>query len=224
MEDAEAFPSLGGGGKRNGGGAGSQSGGGGGSGGSWTKVAASAPVYPPAGSSSFLSSVAAPPKEYNAAPQEFPSLGAAVTVERAKSKATIPKDRDELILRNKLLMSGLQAAAKRNGSHDAVADFRTLSGAFQRGEVTSMAYFKQFNGLFGDETTHALFPELVLLLPDQAKREELSRVFDAFDRSRPLLGQQVRACGAAPTPAMASAGFGVFASGRPATWGGRGRS
>ena len=122
-------------------------------------------------------------------------LGAAVTVERAKSKATIPKDRDELILRNKLLASGLQAAAKRNGSHDAVADFRTLSGAFQRGEVTSMAYFKQFNGLFGDETTHALFPELVLLLPDQAKREELSRVFDAFDRSRPLLGQQgARAC------------------------------
>jgi hypothetical protein len=56
--------------------------------------------------------------------------------------------------------------------------------------VTSFAYFKQFQTLFGDATTRRVFPELVLLLPDQAKREELAKVFEAFDRSQPLLGQQ----------------------------------
>ena len=232
ISDAQAFPTLGGGGKARAGagGGGSSSGGGVGN---WTRVAAAPAVTPffgggggGGGSSSSSSSSLAPPppREYQAAPQEFPSLGAAVTVEKAKSAATVPRDRDELISRNKLLMVGLQAAAKRNGTPDAVSGFRALSANFQRGDVTAMAYFRQFSNLFGEETTHSLFPELVLLLPDQQKREELSRVFDAFDRSRPLLGQG----GRAPPPPAASkapavgAGVGVFASGKPTTWGGRG--
>ena len=150
---------------------------------------------------------------------DAPGLSAAGACQ-SKSAATVPRDRDELIARNKLLMVGLQAAAKRNGTPDALGSFRTLSANFQRGEVTAMAYFRQFSQLFGEETTHSLFPELVLLLPDQQKREELSRVFDAFDRSRPLLGQGGRA--PAPAPPAVGAGVGVFTTGKPATWGGRG--
>ena len=32
-----------------------------------------------------------------------------------------------------------------------------------------MAFFTQFRELFGDATSRKLFPELVLLLPDQAR-------------------------------------------------------
>ena len=97
---------------------------------------------------------------------------------------TVPKNREELVMRNKMLIAGLSGAARANGTPDAVVHFRELSAAFQRGEVTSMAYVKHFRELFGKDTTARLFPELILLLPDEVKREELSRVFDALDRSR----------------------------------------
>jgi len=73
-----------------------------------------------------------------------------------------------------------------------------------RTQVSSMAYFSQFLEIFGDATSRKLFPELVLLLPDQAKREELARVYEAFERSQPL--------GALGTPSHGapSARIGVF--------------
>ena len=45
-----------------------------------------------------------------------------------------------------------------------------------------MAYFGQFRNLFGVPVTQRLFPELVLLLPDQTKREELSKRCEITDR------------------------------------------
>ena len=101
--------------------------------------------------------------------------------------------RDELIARNKALVAALTRAARANGAHDALQSFRTLSAAFQKGEVASMAFFGQFRQLFGEEVCSALFPELVLLLPDRTKREELARIYEAFDRSRPLHAATLRA-------------------------------
>ena len=157
----------------------------------WARVATAAP--PPAPVPSMAASVVAAhatPRSYEAVPEDFPTLGGVVAVARASTATTIPRDRDELIARNKVMMGALAQAALQQGLPEAVADFRALSGRFQRGEVTSFAYFKQFQTLFGDATTRRVFPELVLLLPDQAKREELAKVFEAFDRSQPLLGQQ----------------------------------
>ena len=67
----------------------------------------------------------------------------------------------------------------------------------------------QFRDIFGDATSRTFFPELVLLLPDQVKREELARVYEAFERSQPL--GKASAASAAPPPKLhAGGGVGVF--------------
>ena len=137
-------------------------------------------------SSSAAAVVAPPPRSFEAQPEEFPSLGNVATLARVTAANSLPKDRDELIARNKALMAALSHAARVGGNADALTTFRTLSQAFQKGEITSMTYFSGFRELFGEAVTAAHFPELVLLLPDQLKREELVRIYDAFDRSRPL--------------------------------------
>ena len=186
VDDSEAFPTLGGGGgggtrrPQPTGGAAASSGGG------WSNVASRPAVTPLYTSSSAAAAVAPPPRSFEAQPEEFPSLGNVATVARVSAPDSIPKDRDELIARNKALMAALSQAARVGGNADALTTFRTLSQAFQKGELTSMAYFSQFRQLFGEAVTAAHFPELVLLLPDQLKREELVRIYDAFDRSRPL--------------------------------------
>ena len=147
---------------------------------------ANAPPVASIGAFTAAASVAPPPRTFEPQPEMFPSLGAAVAVEKAASAATIPRDRDELIARNKVLMKALHAAAARHGVPDAMLDFRQISASFQRGELTSMAYFGKFRGLFGEHAMRAHLPELILLLPDQAKREELAKILDAFDRAVPL--------------------------------------
>ena len=127
--------------------------------------------------------VAAPPQHFEAQPEEFPTLGATLTSARAASSASVPTNRDELIARNKALMAALAASARRSGHETAVADFRGLSAGFQRGEVSSFAYLKQFRELFGDDASRRLFPELVLLMPDQQKRSELAKVDDVVERT-----------------------------------------
>ena len=139
-----------------------------GSGGWASRLAATPPVVM-ALSGSCASVTAPAPRAFAATPEQFPSLGAAATVSRAASATTIPSNRDELIARNKTLMKALAASAHATSTSDVLGQFRTLSGSFQRGEVSSFAYFAQFRELFGEHTARTYFPELVLLLPDQVR-------------------------------------------------------
>ena len=55
---------------------------------------------------------------------------------RAASAAAVPKDRDELIARNRALTGALAESARAARSPNALAEFRALSGRYQRGEVS----------------------------------------------------------------------------------------
>jgi hypothetical protein len=96
--------------------------------------------------------------------------------------------RRRLIARNKALMAALGSAARANGADDALNQFRTLSGTFQKGQVTSMAYFTQFRSLFGEDATSTYFPEVA-----PAHRHALCRV-RALPRPRSAAPPLSRPC------------------------------
>ena len=63
---------------------------------------------------------------------------------------------------------------------DGMRTFRTMSAAFQKGQLDSRTFLDKFDALFGERATLTLFPELVSLMPVPEKRAELTRCFDDF--------------------------------------------
>ena len=93
---------------------------------------------------------------------DFPSLGVAA--------GAPPRSREELVARNRQLMLDLAEAAGAIGRPDALADFKSMSSAYQRAQLPPAAYLDAFANLFGIAAARRLFPELALLLPDARRR------------------------------------------------------
>ena len=100
----------------------------------------------------------------------------------------VPASREELVARNRALMANLRQLSEElqaAGQPDRMQGFKQISMSYQKGQVSSMAYFSSFRQLFGADASRSLFPELVLLLPDAAKRAELTDCYTAFSRQQP---------------------------------------
>lgn len=62
-----------------------------------------------------------------------------------------------------------------------MAQFKKSSIAFQRGDLDCKVYLTTFRQTFGDVASRLYFSELLLLLPDEGKREELQNCYDEFN-------------------------------------------
>ncbi|KAL1506898.1 hypothetical protein AB1Y20_007763 [Prymnesium parvum] len=154
---------------------------------SWAEPAAAVVARPPPQRH-------APPPEppraaasFEAMAHEFPSLrvAAAPAAAAGLGKRAPPANREELLVRNKALMASLSQVAAELNKPTAMVDFKKCSLAFQKGELSSPAYLQTFRQTFGDTASRLYFSELLLLLPDEGKRVELQRCFDAFNRTTP---------------------------------------
>ena len=126
---------------------------------------------------------------------DFPLLGVAA--------GAPPRSREELVARNRQLMLDLAEAAGAIGRPDALANFKSMSSAYQRAQLPPAAYLDAFANLFGIAAARRLFPELALLLPDARRRAELE------DASPPSSATSCKsrsgATAAAATPAATAA-------------------
>lgn len=77
--------------------------------------------------------------------------------------------------RNKLLISIIQSfCAKESLQFD---DFKNLSGEFRRSDISASEYYKRCGEILGKENFNEIFPELLALLPDINKQQELLSVY-----------------------------------------------
>jgi len=58
--------------------------------------------------------------------------------------------------------------------------FRTVSAQFRSGKVHPAEYYDKCMDIMGDDCFHAVFPELLVLLPDIEKQQELLKVPSSF--------------------------------------------
>ena len=89
-------------------------------------------------------------------------------------------------MRSKLLLHKLAEAAVAEGTAEGLPQFKQLSAGYQRDEIDAHTYASGFVALFGAEISRRLFPELANLLPDPAKRDELSAAYQSFALAQPL--------------------------------------
>ncbi|XP_064477946.1 E3 ubiquitin-protein ligase ZNF598-like isoform X2 [Ornithodoros turicata] len=76
---------------------------------------------------------------------------------------------------------------------DNFMKFKQLSGAFRRDAVSAEEYFSQCVDLFGGEEEFAVvFPELLFLLPDIGKQQELVRTYNVRRRASGALPKNSR--------------------------------
>lgn len=76
--------------------------------------------------------------------------------------------------RNAQLIASIKKAI--NNSEPAFADFKKVSMQYRQGEISAQAYYSDFNRICGPEAAR-IFPELVALLPDSGKQEQLLQVY-----------------------------------------------
>ncbi|CAH1794808.1 unnamed protein product [Owenia fusiformis] len=73
--------------------------------------------------------------------------------------------------RNFSLINMIQGAF--NNSQDKLNEFMSISKQFRQDNLTSDSYYEQCREMFGDEKFWIIFPELLVLLPDISKQQEL---------------------------------------------------
>jgi hypothetical protein len=91
--------------------------------------------------------------------------------------------REELVRRNRELLSTLSACLDENKRERGLKMFKIASLAFQRGSSDTSAYLSAFINIFSLEAALAHLPELIALCPEQSKREALERSFRALRAS-----------------------------------------
>jgi len=142
--------------------------------GGWSTAVKRQPSPGLSAASEAVAAAPAPPKEFKTSLTDFPSLGAPQTLQG-------PRGREELIRRNKALMSMLLAELQQQGRPaDEIGKFKEASLSFQRGEIDAAAYLDSFLALFGKDATVRLFAEVADLLPDETKRVALLNTFETF--------------------------------------------
>ncbi|XP_072141850.1 E3 ubiquitin-protein ligase ZNF598-like [Dermacentor andersoni] len=87
--------------------------------------------------------------------------------------------------RNLSLIQDVQQILAKRSEDGLFAKFKSLSGSFRQGVLTADEYFARCIELFGSEKEFiAIFPELLFLLPDIRKQQELMATFNAHRRAQ----------------------------------------
>ena len=89
---------------------------------------------------------------------------------------------DDFKERNQQLILDIQAAL-RSGV-DSFANFKSSSGKFRQGLMNGSAYYSNCLELLGDESFRKIFPELLVLLPDIDKQQELHAAHVSYTKSK----------------------------------------
>ncbi|KAK8767197.1 hypothetical protein V5799_006018 [Amblyomma americanum] len=88
-------------------------------------------------------------------------------------------------LRNLKLIQDVQQILARRTEGDLFAKFKSLSGSFRQNTLTADEYFARCIEVFGSEKDFfTIFPELLFLLPDIRKQQELMATFNAHRRAQ----------------------------------------
>lgn len=77
--------------------------------------------------------------------------------------------------RNRTLISIIQSFCLDDSMQ--FADFKTLSGEFRRSEISASHYYHRCEEVLGKDNFAEIFPELLALLPDIGKQQDLLKVF-----------------------------------------------
>lgn len=80
----------------------------------------------------------------------------------------------DFINRNQMLIQTIQSLCTDNPQK--FLDFKTLSGEFRRSEIDASTYYYRCEETLGKEKFSEIFPELMVLLPDIDKQQELLSV------------------------------------------------
>lgn len=87
--------------------------------------------------------------------------------------------------RNLSLIQDVQRILDKRSEDGLFTKFKSLSGSFRQGVLTADEYFARCIELFGSEKEFiAVFPELLFLLPDIRKQQELMATFNAHRRAQ----------------------------------------
>jgi len=85
-----------------------------------------------------------------------------------------PSSKEELHHRNGQLIGAMRQ--KLGNDPARFNEFKRCSMQFQQGVIPPEVYYQSFVQLFGrDSTSHMLFAELVALLPDMNKQQQLAQ-------------------------------------------------
>lgn len=87
--------------------------------------------------------------------------------------------------RNLALIQDVQQILAKRSEDGLFATFKSLSGSFRQGVLSADEYFARCVELFGSEKEFiAIFPELLFLLPDIRKQQELMATFNAHRKAQ----------------------------------------
>lgn len=84
---------------------------------------------------------------------------------------------DDFQNRNQMLIASIQSMCVDDSSK--FTDFKTISGEFRRSEIDASSYYRKCEETLGKKNFHQIFPELMALLPDIDKQQELLSVYTA---------------------------------------------
>jgi len=108
-------------------------------------------------------------------------------------------DADARTERNRRLMARIRDSV----GDDGLAAFRQLSARFRAADVSAGDYVALMAAQFGEEVTVGILPDLLALLPDEARRRELSGAAMRFRQglpARPRDGASAHRSAAPPPP------------------------
>ncbi|XP_071515954.1 E3 ubiquitin-protein ligase ZNF598 [Panulirus ornatus] len=88
----------------------------------------------------------------------------------------------EFEIRNKRLIKTIQDECQ--GNENKFTRFKQLAGQFRSGELSGHAYYEQCRNVMGKATFHKILPELLVLLPDIKKQQEVLSAYRKLDGGR----------------------------------------
>lgn len=84
--------------------------------------------------------------------------------------------------RNQKLISDIRSAL--DGQYESFDKFKSWSGNLRQGVLSAGAYYTHCQELFGNKNFSNIFPELLVLLPDIGKQQELMSVDNSYQSRR----------------------------------------
>ena len=116
-------------------------------------------------------SVSMAPSEMSIAPSEMP-----LTTDFSNFEYAQPED---FTTRNRALITRIQDSFAEDS--DKFDKFKTWSGEFRKGNITASDYYEKCESLVGEEKFHPIFSELLALLPDIGKQQELLKAYSVSE-------------------------------------------
>ncbi|XP_076275252.1 E3 ubiquitin-protein ligase ZNF598 isoform X2 [Rhynchophorus ferrugineus] len=148
-----------------------------------TNFEESSATYPPPGFANKPHSVVKPPPGFDSS--NFPSLGMTFTNSSGQSYSISPTTSENyrqprnFQSRNQQLIKKFMEVVNDN---EAIKEFKTLSDNFRKGDVSAKVYHKHCQKILGHKFDD-VFPELLVLLPDIRKQQELHEVISKSSKA-----------------------------------------